>query len=205
MLQRPVGGELLIRGNWPSRYGLANDHGRGRVRFMRDMAILTIHLITIFVKMLRPGGVRAVAAESLLMKQQLLIVNRPRHRAPNLTALDRILLALTTLFVNPRRIPQLAVVLKPATLLKFHKALVDRKYRRLFSCAQRRQPGPKGPAAELIAAIVEMKCRNPKLAMCASRNRFLMPSALISTKMWFAVSSRSTIAPTHQERMARHG
>ena len=128
---------------------------------MRDMAILTIHLITIFVKMLRPGGVRAVAAESLLMKQQLLIVNRPRHRAPNLTALDRILLALTTLFVNPRRIPKLAVVLKPATLLKFHKALVDCKYRRLFSCAQRRQPGPKGPAAELIAAIVKMKCRNP--------------------------------------------
>ena len=73
-----VGGELLIRGNWPSRYGLANDHGRGRVLFMRDMDILTIHLITIFVKMLRPGGVRAVAAESLLMKQQLLVVNRPQ-------------------------------------------------------------------------------------------------------------------------------
>ena len=47
-----------------SRYGLANDHGRGRVLFMRDMAILTIHLITIIVKMLRPGGVRAVAAEA---------------------------------------------------------------------------------------------------------------------------------------------
>ncbi len=45
---------------------------------MRDMDILTIHLITIFVKMLRPGGVRAVAAESLLMKQQLLVVNRPQ-------------------------------------------------------------------------------------------------------------------------------
>ncbi len=25
-----------------------------------------------------------------------------------------------------------------------------------------RKPGPKGPSAELIAAIVEMKCRNPK-------------------------------------------
>ena len=128
---------------------------------MRDRAVLTIHLITIIVKMLRPGGVRAVAAESLLMKQPLLIVNRHRHRAPNLTALERILLALTTLFVNPRRIPKLAVVLKPATLLKFHKALVDHKYRRLFSSVvQRRQPGPKGPSAELIARMVQKMRRH---------------------------------------------
>jgi hypothetical protein len=56
---------------------------------------------------LRAGGVRAVAAESLLLKHQLLISNRSRHRAPNLTNLDRVVLGLTTLFVNPRRIPKL--------------------------------------------------------------------------------------------------
>ena len=34
---------------------------------------------------------------------------------------------------------------------------------RLFSSsARRRKPGPKGPPTELIAAIVEMKRRNPK-------------------------------------------
>jgi hypothetical protein len=42
-------------------------------------------------------------------------------------------------------------------------ALVDRKYRRLFSSRyRRRKPGPKGPSAALIAAIVEMKRRNPR-------------------------------------------
>lgn len=48
-------------------------------------------------------------------------------------------------------------------LFKFHKALVDRKYRLLFSSSVRpRKPGPKGPSAQPIAAIVEMKRRNPK-------------------------------------------
>jgi len=41
-----------------------------------------------------------------LLKHQLLISNRSRHRAPNLSTLDRFLLGLITLFVNPRRIPK---------------------------------------------------------------------------------------------------
>src|ERR1700674_562221 len=54
-------------------------------------------------------------------------------------------------------------LVKPAILLKFHKALVDRKYRLLFSSSpHRRKPGPKGPAAQLVAPIVAMKRRNPK-------------------------------------------
>ena len=92
-----------------------------------------------------------------------MISNRSRHRAPNLTSLDRFVFGLTTLFISPHRIPKLAAILKPATLLKFHKTLVDRKYHLLFSAsAARRNPGPKGPSAELIAAIVEMKSRNLK-------------------------------------------
>ena len=129
---------------------------------MREFLILAIHLLVTFVKLLRPGGVRAVAAESLLLKHQLLISNRSRQRAPNLTSLDRFLLGLTTLFLSPRRIAKLCAILKPATLFKFHKALVNRKYHFLSSSSpHRRKPGPKGPSTELIAAIVEMKCRNP--------------------------------------------
>jgi len=33
---------------------------------MREILILAIHLLVTFAKLLRPGGVRAVAAESLL-------------------------------------------------------------------------------------------------------------------------------------------
>ena len=130
---------------------------------MRDLLVLAIHLLVTLARLRRPGGVRAIAAESLLLKHQLQISNRSRHRAPNLTSLDRFVLGLTTLFINRHRIAKLAAILRPATLLKFHKALVDGKYRLLFSAsAARRKPGPKGPSPELIAAIVEMKSRNPK-------------------------------------------
>src|SRR2546426_3210540 len=130
---------------------------------MRDLLLLAIHLLVTLVKLLRPGGVRAVAAESLLLKHQLLISNRSRQRAPNLTTVDRFVLGLTAQFVSLRRISKLSAMLRSSTLFKFHKALVDRKYRLLFSSwGHRRKPGPKGPSAQLIAAIVEMKRRNPK-------------------------------------------
>jgi transposase InsO family protein len=130
---------------------------------MRELLILVIHLLVTFAKLGRPGGVRAVAAESLLLKHQLLISNRCRQRAPNLTSIDRLVLGLTTLFVARHRIARLGALIKPATLFKFHQALVSRKYHLFFSSSsQHRKPGPKGPSAELIAVIVEMKRRNPR-------------------------------------------
>ncbi len=130
---------------------------------MRDLLILAVQLVVTLANFLRPGGVRAVAAESLLLKQQLIVNNRSRQRAPNLTAVDRFVFGLIALFVSPRRIPKLSAIVRPAILLKFHKALVQRNYRLLFSSSsKRRKRGPKGPSAELVAAIVEMKRRNPK-------------------------------------------
>ena len=79
---------------------------------MRELLILAIHLLVSFAKSVRPGGIRAVAAKSLLLKHQLLIANRSRRRAPNLTSSDRLVLALTTLFVNSRRIAKLGAFVK---------------------------------------------------------------------------------------------
>lgn len=61
---------------------------------MKDLLILLAHLLTTIAKRLSPGGPKNVVADSVLMKQQLLIMNRVRRRAPNLTALDRFLLGL---------------------------------------------------------------------------------------------------------------
>jgi putative transposase len=79
-----------------------------------------------------------------------------------LVAWDRFALGVASLLVNPKRIRKLGVILTPATLFKFHQVLIKQKYRLLFSSRHRRRPGPKGPAKELIAAIVEMKRRNPR-------------------------------------------
>jgi len=73
------------------------------------------HLLLTFAKLCRRGGVRAVAAESLLLKQQLLISSRSRQRAPNLTTRDRFMLWLTTLFVSRRRVATISALLSPST------------------------------------------------------------------------------------------
>jgi transposase InsO family protein len=129
---------------------------------MRDIAILLIHLLTTVARLLRPGGARSLVAESLLLRQQLLILNRGRARAPNLKLSDRLIAALCCGWIRSARLRRVAIVLKPATLLAFHRALVKRKYRLLFSPKRRGIPGPKGPSAELIAAILAMKQRNPR-------------------------------------------
>jgi hypothetical protein len=129
---------------------------------MKDFFVLVAHLLATLVKLMRPGGMRSVMAESLLLKHQLLVLNRGRKRAPILSPWDRLLLALTSLWIAPSRIQKLAVVLKPSTLLAFHKLLVRKKYQRLFTSTQKIRPGPKGPSDEIIAAILEIKNRNPR-------------------------------------------
>ncbi|MGC1951678.1 MAG: integrase core domain-containing protein [Gammaproteobacteria bacterium] len=129
---------------------------------MKDLLILLAHLLTTVAKLLGPGGAKAVVAASLLMQQQLLIMNRARRRAPNLTALDRFLLGFWSLLLSPRHIQRAGVIIRPSTLLKFHRLLKQRKYRLLYSAGRRGKPGPKGPSPELIQAIVELKQRNPR-------------------------------------------
>jgi hypothetical protein len=59
---------------------------------MKDIIFLLFNLLTTLAKLLRPRGGRAVIAENLLLKQQLIIHNRSRQRAPNLSKQDRALL-----------------------------------------------------------------------------------------------------------------
>jgi len=57
---------------------------------MRDLTILFVHLLTTIAKLTRSGGARAVVAESLLVKHQLLILNRSLARAPVLRPANRV-------------------------------------------------------------------------------------------------------------------
>jgi putative transposase len=130
---------------------------------MRNLLLMMLHLAVVAARLCGPGGVRAVIAENLLLKQQLIVLRRARRRAPNLTRSDRLICGFGSLFLNATRIRKLAIALRPSTLLAFHQALVRRKYRLLFSARSRpKKPGPKGPDAALIRAIVELKSRNPR-------------------------------------------
>ena len=128
---------------------------------MRDLAILLIHLILTITRLLGPGGARSVVAESLLVKHQLLILNRSRQRAPILRPIDRFIVGLFAILIRSTRLLRSAIVLRPSTILRSHRTLVNRKYRLLFTPKTRGKPGPRGPSPELVSAIVEMKRRNP--------------------------------------------
>ncbi len=71
---------------------------------MRDLLILVVHPLTTVAKLLGPGEAKAVVTGSLLMMQQLLVLNRSRRRAPSLSALDRILLGFWSLFLSEGRL-----------------------------------------------------------------------------------------------------
>ena len=130
-------------------------------RRMRDLVILFLHLIVTLMRLARPGGIRSLVAESVLVKHQVLILNRSRKRAPNLHASDRIIAGLCVLLMRPARVVRSAIVLRPSTLFHLHHVLVKRKYRLLFSPKLTGKSGPNGPETELIEAIVQMKGRNP--------------------------------------------
>jgi len=128
---------------------------------VRDLAVLFLHLLATVARLAGPGGARSVVAESVLVKHQLLILNRSRKRSPNLRPSDRVVAGLCTLLMRPSRFLRSAIVFKPSTLLRLHRMLIQRKYHQFFSSKGPTKPGPKGPSQEVVSAVVDMKQRNP--------------------------------------------
>jgi putative transposase len=85
-----------------------------------------------------------------------------------------------------------AVAFKTSTLLSFHRALVQRKYQLLFSPRRRTKPRPKGPAADLIRAVVEMKRRNPTWGCPQIADQINLAFGILLIKMSFGGFSPST-------------
>jgi hypothetical protein len=107
---------------------------------MLDMIVILIHSIVTVIRLMKPGGLRAVVAESAVTRHQILILNRSRKRAPNLRASDRLIAGLCTLLMHPSRLRRCGMVLKPSTLLHFHQVLTNRKYHLLFSSKRGARP-----------------------------------------------------------------
>jgi hypothetical protein len=119
---------------------------------------------------MRPGGVRAVAAESLLLKHQLLILNRSPQKSLTSRDMGSTPSGFRLAFRSPQTHSENCGRLKPSTFLRFHQALTKLKYHQLYASGCRRRPGPKGFSRELIAAMVEMKHRNPVSAVQGLRD-----------------------------------
>ena len=94
---------------------------------MRNLLELAIHILFTLLKLSKPGGVKAIMAENIAMRQQLIVVNRKRKRASNLTSSDRFIFGTLAGLISPHRLQKIAAVIKPATILRFHKALANKK------------------------------------------------------------------------------
>jgi len=67
---------------------------------MLEIIELLIHFVITFIKLLKPGGVKVVMTETIVMKQQLIVLNRHRKRAPPLATNDRFLFGLMAMFIG---------------------------------------------------------------------------------------------------------
>ena len=128
---------------------------------MSEAIELLIHFVVSAIKLLKPGGVKVVMAETIAMKQQLIVLNRGKRRPPKLTTSDRFLFGILAIFIGGSRLKKIAVIIKPTTLLAFHKSLVNGKYSRLYSNKTKRISGRKPQEKSLIYLVIEMKKRNP--------------------------------------------
>ena len=128
---------------------------------MLDIILIIPNFILLCIRLLLPGGLHKIASENMALRKQLITVSRGIKRSPKLTTSDRIIFGMLASMINPKRLARIAIILKPATLLKFHQALVKRKYRLLFSNKNPKKPGRKGPDRNVIDAVLEMKKHNP--------------------------------------------
>ena len=80
---------------------------------MYDILVVFVHLIVTVVRLIKPGGLRAVVAESVLTRHQIPILNRSRKRGLNLRVSDRIIR-----FMHPAHAP-----VSPASLRYCAKAI----------------------------------------------------------------------------------
>ena len=130
---------------------------------MWNLLVFIFSFVIVCLRLLRPGGARTIAAENIALRKQLITLTRHKKRSPNLSTLDRICFGFLTSMISAKRLSRIAIALKPATLLKFHHALIKRKYHLLFSNKFQKKPGRKSPEQSVIDAILEMKQRNPRV------------------------------------------
>ena len=59
---------------------------------MNALFIVFGHLLYVIVRLMRPGGVRTLIAKNLLLKQQMIMLNSERSRAPNVPSVQKLIL-----------------------------------------------------------------------------------------------------------------
>ena len=129
---------------------------------MREILIAIFSTARCYVALLKPGGRRAVIAEVLALRMQLIAMKRTSKPAPSRKPSSRFLLGLCAGFISKHRLDRTLIVIKPATVLKFHRLLVKRKYSALFGPKRPKKTGRPPVSAEIRNLVIEIKEQNPR-------------------------------------------
>jgi len=129
--------------------------------YMRNGLLILAYLLATLTRFIRPGGTKSVAAENILLRQQLIILKRQINKPVRLSPSERLVFAFSAQFLRASRIIKNAVVIRPNTILKIHRALKKRKYHQIFG-SKPNKPGPKGPSKELVKLVIQIKERNTR-------------------------------------------
>ena len=70
---------------------------------MKLIALLSSYIV-LCLRLLSSGGVRAIAAENIALRQQLITLSRGKKRAPRLTFFDKITLGILTATISMEEI-----------------------------------------------------------------------------------------------------
>ena len=127
---------------------------------MKLIFITFATVISVLLQLLRSGGVYALASEMVILRTQLIALQRCRPRSPKLSPIQRLILACAAHFVPARRLRRVSIIIKPATILKFHRYLVNKKLSRLYSNkTQKKGRPPINP--DIVHLVIEIKKKNP--------------------------------------------
>ena len=88
---------------------------------MKWLLFLFINFITLLFQLVGKGGVKAIISENLLLKQQLLIINRPRTRAPTLKPTERLMFGWLSMMMSYKRMVKTAIIVKPISVPTFNR------------------------------------------------------------------------------------
>lgn len=111
-----------------------------------------------------PKGRESLIAENALLRHQLAILRRKQglKKCPRLSVEDKVIFGTLGGLLTQVQLLRSAIIIKPSTVLKFHRMLVNFKYRILYRSKPKRT-GPDGPSRELIALVIDMKIKNPHM------------------------------------------
>jgi len=109
---------------------------------MWNLVVFIFSFVCVWLRILKPGGVRTIAAENIALRKQLITLTRHKKRSPKLSTHDRIFFGLLTSMIGAKRLSRIAIALKPATGLEIDKDVV----RRVLSKHYKNYPENTGPS-----------------------------------------------------------